>query len=182
MKHADILNYEGKYQADDQGNIYSLSYYGNKDKKHELKQHITKGYACVCFHYNGEFKNKYVHRLIWEAFNGPIPEGMQVNHKNEIKTDNRLCNLEICTSKYNNNYGTKIERQIKSQLNREVDSKPILQYDKKGVFLKEFPSIAEAARICGKNQESAECTISRCCQGKLETSLGYVWKYKAAQN
>lgn len=34
------------------------------------------------------------HRLIWEAAYGPIPDGMQIHHKNHIRTDNRLCNLE----------------------------------------------------------------------------------------
>lgn len=37
------------------------------------------------------------HRLIWEAVNGPIPVGMQINHKNCITDDNRLCNLELVT-------------------------------------------------------------------------------------
>jgi hypothetical protein len=39
----------------------------------------------------------YIHRLIWEHAHGPIPEGMQINHRNLTKTDNRLDNLEIVT-------------------------------------------------------------------------------------
>lgn len=41
--------------------------------------------------------NSSKHRLIWIYFNGKIPDGMQINHKNGIKTDNRLCNLEVVT-------------------------------------------------------------------------------------
>lgn len=37
------------------------------------------------------------HRLIWEAMNGPIPVGLEINHKNGVKTDNRLSNLELVT-------------------------------------------------------------------------------------
>ena len=37
------------------------------------------------------------HRMIWEHFNGPIPTGLQINHINGIKTDNRLRNLELVT-------------------------------------------------------------------------------------
>lgn len=41
------------------------------------------------------------HRLIWETFKGPIPEGMVINHKNGIKTDIRLENLEVVTHSEN---------------------------------------------------------------------------------
>jgi HNH endonuclease len=42
-----------------------------------------------------------VHRLIWEAVHGPIPVGLQVNHRNGIKTDNRIENLELVTASEN---------------------------------------------------------------------------------
>jgi hypothetical protein len=41
------------------------------------------------------------HRLVWESVNGPIPDGMQINHRNGIKTDNRLENLELATASEN---------------------------------------------------------------------------------
>lgn len=177
LEYRDVLGYEGKYQVDNSGNVYSLSYYGNKDKKHELKQHVTKGYKFVCFHYNKKFKNKYVHRLVWEAFNGPIPDSMQINHLNENKLDNRLENLSIATPKENANYGTRNERFALAQRNRKIDSKPVLQYDKKGNFIKKFSSISEAGRLF-KKRASAECCISRCCRGKCKTALGYKWRFK----
>lgn len=44
---------------------------------------------------------KLAHRLIWEAANGAIPTGLQINHKNGVKTDNRLVNLEAITPSAN---------------------------------------------------------------------------------
>lgn len=41
------------------------------------------------------------HRLIWEAVHGPIPDGMQINHINGVKTDNRIDNLELVTPSEN---------------------------------------------------------------------------------
>ena len=37
------------------------------------------------------------HRLIWESIHGPIPDGLQINHINGVKTDNRISNLELVT-------------------------------------------------------------------------------------
>ena len=42
-----------------------------------------------------------VHRLVWEAVHGPIPIGMQINHINGIKKDNRIINLELVTGSEN---------------------------------------------------------------------------------
>ncbi len=39
-----------------------------------------------------------VHRVVWEAINGPIPEGLVIDHLNGVVTDNRLCNLRVVTN------------------------------------------------------------------------------------
>lgn len=47
------------------------------------------------------------HRMIWEHFNGPIPVGLQINHINGVKTDNRLQNLELVTPSENTKHAYK---------------------------------------------------------------------------
>jgi hypothetical protein len=48
--------------------------------------------------------NISAHRLIWEHVNGPIPDGLEINHRNAIKNDNRLANLELVTPGDNNRH------------------------------------------------------------------------------
>ena len=54
-----------------------------------------------------------------------------------------------------------------------ANSKKVLQFTKSGEFIKEWPSINEAARQLGIAQGS----ICRCCNGKLKSAGGYVWEY-----
>lgn len=56
------------------------------------------GYEFICY---AARKTVYVHRLIYEAFKGPIPEGMEIDHINSIRTDNRPDNLRVVTHKEN---------------------------------------------------------------------------------
>ena len=64
-----------------------------------------------------------IHRLVALAFI-PNPEGLpQVNHKNEIKSDNSVENLEWCNAKYNCNYGTRIERVSEKSRGRSAHNK-----------------------------------------------------------
>lgn len=66
--------------------------------------------------------NRIVHRLVWETFVGTIPKGMQINHKNGVKFDNRLDNLEVCTPSENTRHGFRVLGR-KPNLNRSPGSK-----------------------------------------------------------
>lgn len=107
-----IPGYEG-YQVSDLGRVRSLNY--NRTGKVRLLNplFVSSGYYQVILFKDKKKKQLYIHRLVVTAFRGPIPPGMVVNHINEIKTDNRLSNLEICTVAQNNNYGTRNERLSK---------------------------------------------------------------------
>ena len=173
----DIPNYEGIYQASNLGRVKSLERINARG--HRLKEKILKtginqyGYYRVQLWKNSIGKMYKVHRLVYEAFNGQIPEGLQVNHINEIKTDNRISNLNLMTPKENCNWGTGIERRAKKQINGKK-SKTVLQYTLEDILIKEYPSAHQVERELGFGQGN----ICNCCNGKLKQVYGYKWKYK----
>ena len=55
------------------------------------------GYLRVGLWRDGRPSHEFVHRLVVAAFIGPIGPGMQVDHRNGVRTDNRVENLEVVT-------------------------------------------------------------------------------------
>ncbi len=88
------------YYITNEGEIF------NREGKIIKPNLTTLGYLQVAINE----KNKSVHRLVWEAFNGVIPEGYEIDHINGDRKDNRLCNLRLVTHKQNCNNPIAIER------------------------------------------------------------------------
>lgn len=111
----DIEGFEGLYQVSNDGKVRSLG--NNKSRKTKILKQVTNncGYKLVGLYKNGKGKFYTVHRLVAQAFISNPNNWPQVNHKNEVKDDNRVCNLEWCTQEYNCNYGTRNERQSKTR-------------------------------------------------------------------
>ena len=152
-----------KYEIYDDGRIYS--YKSNKF----LKPITDKGGYQVVMLYDNEGKGKMykLHRVVFEAVTGsPIPDGMQINHRNEIKTDNRFFeNLELVTPKENCNYGSRNERVAKKR------SKQVGAF-KDGELFITLKSTQEAQR-----QGFNSGHIVECCNGKRKTHKGFEWRY-----
>lgn len=92
----DIPNYEGIYQASNIGRIKSLKF----GKERILKPRLNRrGYYHINLCKGGKAITNTIHRLVMLAFVGE--SDLEVNHKNGVKTDNRLENLEYCTGSEN---------------------------------------------------------------------------------
>lgn len=102
------------YYATKSGKIWS-----EKSKKFLSTNTKSKGYCKVnLYDENGVMKNVRVHRIIWQAFNGIIPDGLEVNHKNSIREDNRLENLELLSHRENLLYGDGLEKRRQAQIQK----------------------------------------------------------------
>lgn len=181
----NIKGYDGRYQISSFGRIKSLERYVDRKKQGKLKikerimiPRLTKtGYYRIGLCANNKLKMFCIHRLVAETFIPNSEKKPQVNHKNGIKNDNKVSNLEWVTNSENQKHS--FEYLNKKPLwkgktgilhNR---SKSVYQINKKGIILNEFGSIAEAERTTNISSSS----ISSCCLGKRKTAGGYKWRY-----
>lgn len=153
-----VVGFENLYEISNKGRVKSIGSY-NTCKRGIMNPMIDPdGYPHVRLYDNGICKDISIHRLVAIAFI-PNPNGYKyVNHKDENTKNNCVENLEWCTNSYNLVYSR---------------GKKVAQYSKDGTLIKEFNSIADAAR----EYNIPTTNISKCCKGTRASAGKYVWKY-----
>lgn len=122
---------------------------------------------------NGQIK-VFVHRLVYETFVGRIPNGLQINHKDGIKANNEVNNLEVVTSKQNHAHAIKNKLRNPKHTNRR--RKTIVGIRLIDGLMKEWNSIAEASiQIAG--YLSADSNIIKAAKGQVNQAYGWAWEY-----
>ena len=159
----DIKGFEGKYMVSNTGKVKSLNY--NKTGKEKILEGVDYGYGYlyVVLYKDGKGKPCRINRLVAMAFI-PNPDNLpEVNHKDKIRTNNNVENLEWCTSQYNVEYS---------------QAKAVIGINKVSGLIVEFPSAHEASRQTNINRGN----ISSCLIGKRNSAGGFYWIYADDDN
>lgn len=173
----DIEEYESLYQVSNQGRVRSLDRTViNNGSIRLIEGKLLKpinngfGYLYINLCKDSKIKRTAIHRLVAKTFL-PNPDNLaQVNHKNEIKSDNRVENLEWCNSKYNANYGNRNAKCTESKRNKY--GKIVKQYDINGNLIN-IMYMGDAIKI----KKIYYANLIKCCKGKQKTAGGYIWRY-----
>jgi hypothetical protein len=179
-----VVGFEGFYEVSDTGDIFSIErtvvMKNSKTikinrRKMSLKK-TASGYLVAHLRMNGGSFMRLAHRLVLLSFSKPTRDKEIVNHKNGIKTDNRLENLEWCNKSENALHAFRVLGVKPSMLgvfkeNHPVSKKIIGINVKTGEMLK-FNSLTLAKDI--------GCTlsgISSCLNGYQKTHRGMRWEF-----
>ena len=161
----DVVGYEGLYKVTSDGRVYS------ERKKDWLVPSLNYGYHVVNLWKDGHPLPKKVHRLVAEAF---IPNPLnksQINHLDEIRTNNHVSNLEWATPSENVHWGSRTARQTVTMRKK---FKKVLQFTPSGELVREWECASEAKREMGFHVAH----ILRCCRGEIKSYRNYIWRYK----
>jgi hypothetical protein len=171
----DIKGFEGRYQVSNMGRVRSLDRtivsrtgqtYMKKGQILKPTINKSKGYYRISLsdgHRN--YTHYEVHRLIALHFVPGYKKGLVVNHKNEVKTDNRAENLEWCTYQYNLNYSDVVAWK----------RKPVYQYTLDGEFVAKHKCCAEVEKMYGTYQGAMTHIMY---ESKTGIWKGYRWSYE----
>lgn len=168
----DIPEYENLYQASTLGRIRSVKnnylIMNDYDNKH--------GYRSITLYKNKNKKVEKVHRLIAKTFM-PNPFNKPcTNHKNGIRYDNRVENLEWVDYSENAKHGFRKLGRInpwKGKFGSEHNrSKEVRWYSSDRILLGTFGSISEAERETKIKRE----TIKSNYLGTHKSKMGYIWE------
>lgn len=169
-----VKGYEGFYEVSNLGRVKSIPRevycclrWNNKKKFNGniLKPIIRGGYYHVelCSPIRKRLK---LHRVIAMAWIENKHKKPHINHKNGIKTDNRIENLEWCTPAENTKHA------IRTGLaDTRID---IIQKTLDGKVVKEWHGLKYAAKECNISPSS----IQHVLYGKQRSAKGFIWEYK----
>lgn len=156
-----IEDVETNYSVSEDGKVR------NDKTKKELSPRTQQGYKHVTIYINKKSKSCRVHRLVALAFIPNPYNKPYVNHKNGIRGDNRVENLEWVTPSENTQHA------VNTGLFKPTRERGVVQYELSGEKIAVYRSISEAARQTDSSVEK----IIACCQMARKTHNNFQWRY-----
>lgn len=168
-----IKEFDGYFASKD-GDIYSK----NDGVLRKLKPYINKsGYYIVSIRRH----TKILHRLVAKTWI-PNPDNLpEINHKNGVRTDNKIENLEWVSRLENTIHSFRFLGRRSPMLGRTGKRSPyakIVCQIKNGKVIKEFFGTHDVERLLGIKHQN----IVICCNNPKKTAGGFHWKYKEETN
>lgn len=178
-----IIGYEGSYEVSNLWNVRSLIFRNKQSIIHRIKilrpKNHTWWYKQIILYKGNKDKTLFIHRLVYSAFIWFKDSKMDINHKNWLKYDNRIDNLEECTRSYNIIHSYKVlkRKSPRNMLWRKwadnPSSKKVIQLTLQWEFIKIFDSITLAWESIWLKRPNIWAVLS----GKRKTAWWYKWKY-----
>lgn len=180
-----VLGYEQEYEVSSYGRVRSL----NKPVKSAIRhntQVIRKGrtlkantkrsgYVTVDLSSKNRKTTTPIHRLVAKAFLKPVEGKIYVNHKNGIKTDNRVKNLEWCTASENSKHRFEVLGH------KPPLAKQIICVETQRVFDSSTKAAEWLNQVHFKHSKQVLVMgrrIRAAATGSTKTAYGYHWKDK----
>ena len=166
-------NYKESYWVGDEGDVLNTNY-NKTGETRRLKEDVSPlGYSRVTLSVGGKTERHLLHRLVAEVYLSNPSNLPCVNHKNEVKSDNRAVNLEYCDYGYNTAYKNGYERRLdvrKVRGTAKTDPRPVIATSVKDGSEKRYDSIMDAIRDGFHNAGLA-------VRGMRPTCKGYRFRY-----
>ena len=145
----DIPRYDGRYQADKEGNIRRVFPSGKTRMMSKYHKRMTGSQRLVVkLTKDGKSKEETVLNVIARTFLGPIPEGYVPYHKNGCQTENHLNNIAYIT-----------RRELGKLTGSASGRRSVVKIDPNGEIVDVYSSAREAAR---QNYLSRQAVTDRC--------------------
>ena len=127
------------------------------------------GYYRLNLSHQKKKKRYFCHRFVFEAIKGVIPEGFEIDHKNEVKTDNRIKNLQLLTHQQN----------VEKSKNKPIVSINI-ETTKKKIFLSSKAASIELEIL--RSSISNICNKKRYCKTATSKKDGQKYSFEYLKN